>query len=216
MTSCHWPNSCSLKRWRRNEDLSQYFSAFLKNLKDSLVDKKTKTWENIWWHIFGELLLNRVCISSTLVHTASFPPHQQAEVVLIFPWGFLFTVCWLAERAGGCLPETLLSNHWFAIKARPRIPPPNVWRSNASNRVRAYTSYIHAIRALNTTEWPNQTKQWLLELGRAAKLKSKRSWKSKATVDSWWFVDTEWCQKCDVLPNVVTYNLPQCLKLNKA
>lgn len=44
-------------------------------------------------------LLNTLCLSSALVHTASFPPHQQAEVVLIFPRGFLFTVCWLAGRA---------------------------------------------------------------------------------------------------------------------
>lgn len=44
-------------------------------------------------------LHNILFISSLPIHTVSSPPHQQAEWVLIFPWGFLFTVCWLAGGA---------------------------------------------------------------------------------------------------------------------
>lgn len=44
MTSFHWPTAAlsSKEKRRKNKDSSQYISAILKNLKDSLVDKKKK------------------------------------------------------------------------------------------------------------------------------------------------------------------------------
>ena len=121
MTSFHWPTAAlsSEEKWKRAASISwiepgfnQYISAILKNLKDSLVDKKTKSratcpatlnkrvLASFWIPCADHFTIKQpVCISSILVHTVSFPLHQQTELVLIFPRGFLFTVCWLAGRA---------------------------------------------------------------------------------------------------------------------
>lgn len=57
-----------------------------------------------WWHVFRFNMTHTRTQTpykkKHLFHRVSFPPYQQADVVLILPWGFLFTVRWLTQRAG--------------------------------------------------------------------------------------------------------------------
>lgn len=117
-------NSCSLfyidveessqYDYRENKVSTQKLEGYLSCKKDKGRTTCLATLTRRWWQVFGHHMrnssvLNMPCITSILIHTVSFPPHQQAELVLIFPLGFSFYSLLVSRESGEGVFQKLYS-----------------------------------------------------------------------------------------------------------